>query len=60
MSPYLIFLLRLIISCEIQRRAEHFSPFVMGLSDDGMMGVHDFCRSFVEPMGEESDHIQVR
>ena len=28
------------------------------MSDDGMMGVEEFCHRFVEPMAEESDHIQ--
>ena len=57
-SAYMIMLIRMITSCEIQRRMDHFLPFVIGMTD-GSMEIEDFCRCNVEAMGEESDHIQL-
>mmetsp|Transcript_26454 Transcript_26454/g.50235 ORF Transcript_26454/g.50235 Transcript_26454/m.50235 type:complete len:272 (-) Transcript_26454:287-1102(-) len=58
MSSYCIMLLRMITSCELQRRSQHFSPFVISMQEEGMT-VQDFCRRHVEPMGEESDHLHL-
>jgi len=57
-SNYCIMLLRMVTSCEIQRRAEFFEPFVLGLSEEPMT-VEQFCRKHVEAMGEESDHLHI-
>lgn len=32
---------------------------LQGLYDDVVVEVDTFCRKFVEPMGEESDHIHI-
>lgn len=42
----------------MQRRSNHFYPFVIGMTD-GLMELEEFCRRNVEAMGEESDHIQL-
>ncbi|KAL4527320.1 hypothetical protein Ndes2526B_g08977 [Nannochloris sp. 'desiccata'] len=55
-SNYVVFLLRMATSAEVKRRADFFAPFIMGLSD---MDVETFCRSCIDPMGEESDHVQM-
>ena len=55
-SNYIVMLLRLITSAEVKRRASFFAPFIMGLSD---MDVESFCRSCIDPMGEESDHVHM-
>lgn len=55
-SDYVVMFFRFVTSCEIQHRAEFFEPFVFGTSD---MSVIKFCRTCVEPMGEESDHIHI-
>jgi hypothetical protein len=51
-----VWLLRIITSCEIKKRADFFAPFVMGLSD---LDVSTFCARCVDPMGEEADHVQL-
>lgn len=56
LSGYPVWLLRMITSCEIKRRADFFAPFIMGLSD---LDVATFCSKCVDPMGEESDHVQL-
>jgi ubiquitin thioesterase protein OTUB1 len=53
---YSIWMLRMVTSCEIKRRADFFAPFIMGLSD---LDVATFCARCVDPMGEESDHVQL-
>jgi ubiquitin thioesterase protein OTUB1 len=55
-SNYLVFFLRMVTAAEVRRRADFFAPFVMGMSD---LDVESFCRSCVDPMGEEADHVQV-
>ncbi|KAF8390744.1 hypothetical protein HHK36_025271 [Tetracentron sinense] len=47
---------RFVTSGEIRRRSEFFEPFVMGLTN---ATVEQFCKSSVEPMGEESDHVHI-
>jgi len=56
-SNTVVMLLRLITSAEIQQREAHFMPFVLGQYE---LDVSDFCRRFVEPMQEESDHIHAQ
>lgn len=55
-SAYAVWLLRMVTSCEVKRRADFFAPFIMGLSD---LDVPTFCSKCVDPMGEESDHVQL-
>lgn len=55
-SNYIVFLMRMITSCEIRRRSDFFEPFIMGMSD---LGVGPFCQRFVDPMDEESDHVHI-
>jgi len=47
---------RFVTSGEIQRRAEFFEPFISGLTNSTVI---QFCKSSVEPMGEESDHVHI-
>ncbi|GBG87360.1 hypothetical protein CBR_g45420 [Chara braunii] len=55
-SNCVVMCFRFFTSSEIQRRAEFFEPFIFGLSN---MGVLQFCRCCVEPMGVESDHVHI-
>ncbi|KAJ4827407.1 ubiquitin-specific protease otu1 [Turnera subulata] len=45
-----------VTSGEIRKRSEFFEPFILGLSNTT---VEQFCKSSVEPMGEESDHVHI-
>ncbi|KAJ0103682.1 hypothetical protein Patl1_05466 [Pistacia atlantica] len=47
---------RFVASGEIRKRSEFFEPFVLGLTN---ATVEQFCKSSVEPMGEESDHVHI-
>ncbi|KAK9824088.1 hypothetical protein WJX72_007637 [[Myrmecia] bisecta] len=58
LSNMVVMLLRMLTSCEIQRREDFFAPFIMGMSDDAL-SVEQFRRRCVEPMGEESDHVHI-
>ena len=55
---YIIMLLRFITSSELQTREEFFAPFVIGMTES-VQDVTQFCRQYVEPMGEESDHAHI-
>ncbi|GLT86776.1 hypothetical protein SLE2022_048940 [Rubroshorea leprosula] len=55
-SDYVVMFFRFVTSAEIQKRAEFFEPFVLGLTN---ASVEQFCKSSVEPMGEESDHVHI-
>lgn len=55
-SDYVVMFFRFITSAEIQLRADFFAPFILGFND---MDPIKFCRTCVEPMGEESDHIHI-
>ncbi|CAM6109157.1 unnamed protein product [Calypogeia fissa] len=55
-SDYVVMFFRFVTSAEIRKRAEFFEPFVLGLSN---MNVQQFCKTSVEPMGEESDHVHI-
>ncbi|KXZ47072.1 hypothetical protein GPECTOR_38g309 [Gonium pectorale] len=58
-SNLIVMLLRLITSCEVQRREDHFFPFILGMYDEPPATVELFCQRHVEPMGEESDHLHI-
>ncbi|GIL71938.1 hypothetical protein Vretimale_614 [Volvox reticuliferus] len=58
-SNLVVMLLRLITSCEVQRREDFFFPFIMGMYDEPPATVELFCQRHVEPMGEESDHLHI-
>ncbi|CAL5322585.1 unnamed protein product [Camellia sinensis] len=45
-----------VTSGEIRKRSEFFEPFILGLTNTT---VEQFCKSSVEPMGEESDHVHI-
>ncbi|CAN1187774.1 OVARIAN TUMOR DOMAIN-containing deubiquitinating enzyme 1 [Linum perenne] len=47
---------RFVTSGEIRKRSEFFEPFIFGLTN---ATVEQFCKSSVEPMGEESDHVHI-
>uniref|UniRef100_A0A1J3ELS9 Ubiquitin thioesterase n=1 Tax=Noccaea caerulescens TaxID=107243 RepID=A0A1J3ELS9_NOCCA len=55
-SDYIVMFFRFVTAGEIRTRAEFFEPFITGLSN---ATVDQFCKSSVEPMGEESDHIHI-
>ncbi|XP_024376710.1 OVARIAN TUMOR DOMAIN-containing deubiquitinating enzyme 1 isoform X1 [Physcomitrium patens] len=55
-SNCVVMFFRFVTSGEIRRRSEFFEPFIQGMSN---MSVVQFCRSCVEPMGEESDHVHI-
>ncbi|PPR84767.1 hypothetical protein GOBAR_AA35945 [Gossypium barbadense] len=48
--------IRFVTSGEIRKRSEFFEPFILGLTN---ATVEQFCKSSVEPMGEESDHVHI-
>ncbi|MCL7048384.1 hypothetical protein MKW94_001972, partial [Papaver nudicaule] len=55
-SDYVVMFFRFVTSGEIRKRSEFFEPFILGLSNTT---VEQFCKTCVEPMGEESDHVQI-
>ncbi|XP_060213534.1 OVARIAN TUMOR DOMAIN-containing deubiquitinating enzyme 1 [Lycium barbarum] len=55
-SDYVVMFLRFVTSGEIRKRSEFFEPFILGLTNSS---VEQFCKSSVEPMGEESDHVHI-
>ncbi|KAK7302672.1 hypothetical protein RJT34_13565 [Clitoria ternatea] len=55
-SDYVVMFFRFVTSAEIQKRTEFFEPFILGLTNTT---VEQFCKSSVEPMGEESDHVHI-
>ncbi|KAL8519939.1 hypothetical protein ACS0TY_010755 [Phlomoides rotata] len=55
-SDYVVMFFRFITSGEIKKRSEFYEPFVQGLTNST---VEQFCKSSVDPMGEESDHIHI-
>ncbi|CAF2160366.1 unnamed protein product [Brassica rapa] len=55
-SDYIVMFFRFVTAGEIRTRAEFFEPFITGLSNST---VDQFCKTSVEPMGEESDHIHI-
>lgn len=55
-SDYVVMFFRFVTSAEIRKRSEFFEPFILGLTN---ATVEQFCKSSVEPMGEESDHVHI-
>ncbi|EYU28472.1 hypothetical protein ABFS82_11G080100 [Erythranthe guttata] len=55
-SDYVVMFFRFITSGEIRNRSEFYEPFIQGLTNTS---VEQFCKSSVEPMGEESDHVHI-
>ncbi|KAL3500955.1 hypothetical protein ACH5RR_035404 [Cinchona calisaya] len=55
-SDYVVMFFRFVTSGEIRKRSEFFEPFILGLTN---ASVEQFCKSAVEPMGEESDHVHI-
>lgn len=55
-SDSVVMFFRFITSGEVRKREEFFEPFILGTSG---MTVQQFCRTSVEPMGEESDHVHI-
>lgn len=53
-SDYIVVYFRLITSGYLQQNAETFTNFIVGASS-----ILDFCKTEVEPMYKESDHIHV-
>ncbi|CBI29258.3 hypothetical protein AAG906_004128 [Vitis piasezkii] len=57
-SDYIVMFFRFVTSGEIKRRSEFFEPFILGMTN-ATATVEQFCKSSVEPMGEESDHVHI-
>ncbi|KAK9815200.1 hypothetical protein WJX73_010822 [Symbiochloris irregularis] len=57
-SQMVVMYLRLLTSAELGQRQEFFSPFILGMFDD-CPSVDHFRQRYVEPMGEESDHVHI-
>ncbi|KAL2468868.1 Ubiquitin thioesterase otubain-like [Forsythia ovata] len=55
-SDYVVMFFRFVASGEIRKRSEFYEPFIQGLTNTS---VEQFCKSMVEPMGEESDHVHI-
>ncbi|KAG0483363.1 hypothetical protein HPP92_011447 [Vanilla planifolia] len=55
-SDYVVMFFRFVTSAEIRKRADFFEPFIAGLTNTS---VDQFCKSSVEPMGEECDHVHI-
>ncbi|XP_071702318.1 OVARIAN TUMOR DOMAIN-containing deubiquitinating enzyme 1 [Rutidosis leptorrhynchoides] len=55
-SDYVVMFFRFVTSGEVRKRSEFFEPFILGLSN---ITVEQFCKTSVEPMGEESDHVHI-
>ncbi|KAL7135226.1 hypothetical protein ABFS83_11G079100 [Erythranthe nasuta] len=55
-SDYVVMFFRFITSGEIRNRSDFYEPFIQGLTNTS---VEQFCKSSVEPMGEESDHVHI-
>ncbi|KAK9751212.1 hypothetical protein RND81_02G250500 [Saponaria officinalis] len=55
-SDYVVMFFRFVTSGEIRKRAPFFEPFILGLANTT---VDQFCKTSVEPMGEESDHVHI-
>ncbi|XP_042498657.1 OVARIAN TUMOR DOMAIN-containing deubiquitinating enzyme 1-like [Macadamia integrifolia] len=55
-SDYVVMFFRFVTSGEIRRRSDFFEPFILGLTNTS---VEQFCKTSVEPMGEESDHVHI-
>ncbi|GER55340.1 ubiquitin thioesterase otubain-like [Striga asiatica] len=63
-SDYVVMFFRFITSGEIRKRSEFYEPFIQGLTNAsveqvGFLKLFLFCKSSVEPMGEESDHVHI-
>ncbi|OMO88776.1 Peptidase C65, otubain, partial [Corchorus capsularis] len=48
--------LRFVTSGEIRKCSDFFEPFILGLTN---ATVEQFCKSSVEPMGEENGHVHI-
>jgi len=55
-SNYVVMFLRFVTTGEIRRRSDFYEPFILGISDSS---VDQFCKTAVEPMGAESDQVQI-
>lgn len=55
-SDSVVMFFRFITSGEIRKRADFFEPFIFGSSG---LSVAQFCRTSIDPMGEESDHVHI-
>ncbi|KAI3511220.1 hypothetical protein L1887_18367 [Cichorium endivia] len=55
-SQSIVIFFRFVTSGKIRKHSEFFEPFIFGLSNTT---VEQFCKTSVEPMGEESDHVHI-
>ncbi|XP_042501899.1 OVARIAN TUMOR DOMAIN-containing deubiquitinating enzyme 1-like isoform X1 [Macadamia integrifolia] len=55
-SDYVVMFFRFVTSGEVRRRSDFFEPFIVGSTN---ASVEQFCKTSVEPMGEESDHVHI-
>jgi ubiquitin thioesterase protein OTUB1 len=64
-SDYCTWYLRLITATYIKQDTDRFLPFILSLSYDNnnndtiVCDVNQFCSKYIEPMGQECEHVQV-
>jgi ubiquitin thioesterase protein OTUB1 len=67
-SDYCTWYLRLITATYMKQDPDRFLPFILSItstlddtSDSSMMicDIHQFCSKYIEPMGQECEHVQV-
>jgi ubiquitin thioesterase protein OTUB1 len=61
-SDYCTWYLRIITATYIKQDPDRFLPFLISYSNqasDCILDINQFCSKFIEPMGQECEHIQV-
>ena len=61
-SDYCTWYLRLVTATYMKQDPDRFLPFVLSASqnDDAVIvDIHQFCSKYIEPMGQECEHVQV-
>lgn len=62
LSDYCTWYLRIVTATYIKQDPDRFLPFLISYSNqasDCILDVNQFCSKFIEPMGQECEHIQV-
>ena len=59
-SDYCTWYLRLITATFMKQDPDRFVPFILSLHEsDIICDIHQFCSKYIEPMGQECEHVQV-
>jgi ubiquitin thioesterase protein OTUB1 len=62
LSDYCTWYLRIVTATYIKQDPDRFLPFLISYSNqasDCILDINQFCSKFIEPMGQECEHIQV-